>query len=93
MTGPALFIYLLMYIICPYFVHSLIEFHFYAFYSSLSLKQAVVYGVSKGHLFRDLPISVNHLPISVNELPISVNELPISGNDLPISNEAIYRYR
>ena len=43
MTGPALFIYLLMYIICPYFVHSLIEFHFYAFYSSLSLKQAVVW--------------------------------------------------
>ena len=25
------------------FVHSLIEFHFYAFYSSLSLKQAVVW--------------------------------------------------
>ena len=25
------------------------------------------YGVSKGHLSRDLPISVNHLPISVNE--------------------------
>ena len=45
MTGPALFIYLLMYIICPYFVNSLIEFHFYAFYSSLSLKQAVVHGV------------------------------------------------
>ena len=43
------------------------------------------YGVSKGHLSRDLPISVNHLPISVNELPISGNDLPISGNDLPIS--------
>ena len=32
MTGPALFIYLLMYIRCPFFVHSLIEFHFYASY-------------------------------------------------------------
>ena len=59
------------------------------------------YGVSKGHLSRDLPISVNHLPISVNELPISGNDLPISGNDLPISvnelpisvNQAIYLYR
>ena len=45
-----------------------------------------IYGVSKGHLSRDLPISGNDLPISVNELPISGNELPISVNrlDLPI---------
>ena len=58
-------------------------------------------GVSKGHLSRDLPISVNHfsisvniLPVSRNDLPISVNELAISGNDLPKSvNQAIYRYR
>ena len=30
------------------FVHSLIEFHFYAFYSSLSLKQAVVWRARRG---------------------------------------------
>ena len=49
MAGPALFIYLLMYIIiCPFFVHSLIEFHFYAFYSSLSLKQAVAWRARRG---------------------------------------------
>ena len=35
---------------CQFFVHSLIEFHFYAFYSSLSLKQAEVWrAISEKH--------------------------------------------
>ena len=79
MTGPALFIYLLMYIICPYFVHSLIEFHFYAFYSSLSLKQAVVWRArmekhNHGALWLIMDLH-NSLWISTDDLWISIVEL------------------
>ena len=79
MTGPALFIYLLMYIICLYFVHSLIEFHFYAFYSSLSLKQAVVWRAkmekhNHGALWLIMDLH-NSLWISTDDLWISIIEL------------------
>ena len=74
-----LFIYLLMYIICPYFVHSLIEFHFYAFYSSLSLKQAVVWRArmekhNHGALWLIMDLH-NSLWISTDDLWISIIEL------------------
>ena len=54
-----------------FFAHSLIEFHFYAFYSSVSLKQAVVWGAKRekhNHgalwLFTDLH---NSLWISIDD--------------------------
>ena len=67
-----------MYIICPYFVHSLIEFHFYAFYSSLSLKQAVVWRArmekhNHGALWLIMDLH-NSLWISTDDLWISIIE-------------------
>ena len=64
---------------CQFFVHSLIEFHFYAFYSSLSLKQAVVWRPRREkHIHGALWIIMdihNSLWISIDALWISVIEL------------------
>ena len=63
---------------CQFFVHSLIEFHFYTFYSSLSLEQAVVWRARRAKhnhgalwlimdLHNSLWISIDYLWISVIE--------------------------
>ena len=64
---------------CQFFAHSLIEFYFYAFYSSLSLKHAVVWRAKRekyNHgalwLITDLH---NSWWISIDDLWISVIEL------------------
>ena len=79
MTGPALFIYLVMHIICPYFCSFIIGFHFFAFYSSLSLQQAVVWRARRekhnhGALWLIMVLH-NSLWIPIDDLWISIIEL------------------
>ena len=68
-----------LYLLMSIFVHSKIEFHFYAFYSSLSLKQAVVWRAKRekhNHGAQWLIMELhNSLWISIDDLWIFVIEL------------------